>query len=130
MAVKGARVVGSVVAGFPSPSEQYLEPTLDLNDYLIRHPAATFFVRVDGDSMKDAGIFEDDLLVVDRSLQPANGDIIVAAVDGDFTVKLYRTGATGVSLCPANVAYPVIRLKPGQELDYFGKVIGVVRKRP
>ena len=91
MAAK-SRVAGSVVAGFPSPAEQYLEPPLDLNELLVKRPAATFFVRVDGDSMINAGIHDKDLLVVDRSITPANGDIIIAAVDGEFTVKTYRTG--------------------------------------
>ena len=79
-------------AGFPSPAEQYLEPPLDLNELLVKRPAATFFVRVEGDSMIGAGIRDKDLLVVDRSLTPANGDIIIASVDGEFTVKTYRTG--------------------------------------
>ena len=126
-----ASVVGSVAAGFPSPAEQYLEPPLDLNEKLVRHPAATFFVRVAGDSMIGEGIRDGDLLVVDRSLTPANGDVIIAAVDGEFTVKTYRvtlkTGEDGrrhrvVTLEPANPNYPAIELKPGQELDCFGKV--------
>ena len=89
---KKAQVAGSVAAGFPSPAEQYLEPPLDLNELLVKRPAATFFVRVQGDSMINAGIRDKDLLVVDRSITPANGDIIIAAVDGEFTVKTYRTG--------------------------------------
>ena len=87
-----AKISGSVVAGFPSPAEQYLEPPLDLNELLVKRPAATFFVRVEGDSMIGAGIRDKDLLVVDRSLTPANGDIIIASVNGEFTVKTYRTG--------------------------------------
>ena len=71
-----AKVSGSVVAGFPSPAEQYLEPPLDLNELLVKRPAATYFVRVQGDSMIDAGINNGDLLVVDRSLRPAVGDVI------------------------------------------------------
>ena len=85
-----AQVAGSVVAGFPSPAEQYLEPPLDLNELLVKRPAATFFVKVEGDSMIGAGIHDKDLLVVDRSLTPANGDIIIASVDGEFTVKTLR----------------------------------------
>ena len=84
------QVAGSVVAGFPSPAEQYLEPPLDLNELLVKRPAATFFVKVEGDSMIGAGIHDKDLLVVDRSLTPANGDIIIAAVGGEFTVKTLR----------------------------------------
>ena len=85
-----ARVAGSVVAGFPSPAEQYLEPPLDLNALLVKRPAATYFVRVEGDSMINAGINPGDLLVVDRSLTPVDGDIIIASVDGEFTVKRLR----------------------------------------
>ena len=89
---KNAKVSGSVVAGFPSPAEQYQETPLDLNELLVKRPAATFFVRVQGDSMCGAGIHDGDLLVVDRSLRPADGDIIIACVDGDFTVKTLRLG--------------------------------------
>ena len=78
-----AKISGSVVAGFPSPAEQYLEPPLDLNELLVKRPAATYFVRVEGDSMSGAGISDGDLLVVDRSLRPADGDVIIASVDGD-----------------------------------------------
>ena len=97
-----AKISGSVVAGFPSPAEQHLEPPLDLNELLVKRPAATYFVRVEGDSLIGAGIRDKDLLVVDRSLTPANGDIIIASVDGEFTVKTYRTGmkAAAASVSP------------------------------
>ena len=88
-----AKVSGSAVAGFPSPTEQYQELPLDLNELLVKRPAATYFVRVEGDSMVGAGISDGDLLVVDRSLRPADGDVIIASVDGDFTVKTYRRAA-------------------------------------
>ena len=123
-----AKVSGSVVAGFPSPAEQYQEPPLDLNELLVRRPAATYFVRVEGDSMVGAGISDGDLLVVDRSLRPADGDVIIASVDGDFTVKTYRRDKSGVRLEPANPNYPVIRLRAGQELDYFGKVTACIHR--
>ena len=123
---------GSVVAGFPSPAEQYMEPPLDLNEYLVKRPAATYFVRVSGDSMSGAGINDGDILVVDRSLRPADGDIIIACVDGDFTVKRFRKEGTGtgrtIKLVAANPNYPDIVLKPGQELDYFGKVTACIHK--
>ena len=127
MAAK-AKVSGSVVAGFPSPAEQYQEPPLDLNELLVKRPAATFFVRVQGSSMTGAGINDGDLLVVDRSLRPASGDVIIACVDGDFTVKTYRRDKDGVRLEPANPDFPVIRIKPGQELDYFGKVTACIHR--
>ena len=79
-------------AGFPSPAEQYQETPLDLNELLVKRPAATFFVKVQGDSMIGEGIRDGDLLVVDRSLRPASGDVIIACVDGDFTVKTLRVG--------------------------------------
>jgi len=150
-----ARVSGSVVAGFPSPAEQYQEPPLDLNELLVKRPAATFFVRVQGDSMIGEGIHDGDLLVVDRSLRPASGDIIIACVDGDFTVKTLRLGngergmgngkigngesgmgngereigiGREVRLVAANPNYPDIVLKPGQELDYFGKVTACIHR--
>ena len=100
-----AKVSGSVVAGFPSPAEQYQEPPLDLNELLVKRPAATYFVRVEGDSMVGAGIH-----------------------DGDFTVKTYRRDKSGVRLEPANPNYPVIRLRAGQELDYFGKVTACIHR--
>ena len=131
-----AKVSGSVVAGFPSPAEQYHEQPLDLNELLVKRPAATFFVRVQGDSMIGEGIHDGDLLVVDRSLRPASGDVIIACVDGDFTVKTLRVkgkreegiGKREVWLEPANPAFPIIKLKPGQELDYFGKVTACIHR--
>ena len=132
-----SQIAGSVVAGFPSPAEQYLEPPLDLNELLVRRPAATYFVKVEGDSMTGAGINQGDLLVVDRSLTPADGDIVIAAVDGEFTVKRYRTGfKTGAdgrkrrfaALEPANPAYPTITVQRGRELLMFGKVTAVIHR--
>ena len=128
-----AKVSGSVVAGFPSPAEQYQEPPLDLNELLVRRPAATFFVRVQGDSMIGEGIHDGDLLVVDRSLRPASGDIIIACVDGDFTVKRIvfsreSGGRARTRLVAANPAYPEIVLSPGQELDFFGKVTACIHR--
>ena len=121
------KLSGSVVAGFPSPAEQYMEPPLDLNELLVKHPAATYFVRVSGDSMTGAGINDGDLLVVDRSLRPADGDIIIACVDGDFTVKVLKM-SEGVRLEPANLNYPALALEKGQELDYFGKVTACIHR--
>ncbi|MBP5544714.1 MAG: translesion error-prone DNA polymerase V autoproteolytic subunit [Kiritimatiellae bacterium] len=139
MAKGKPKVSGTVVAGFPSPAEQYQEQPLDLNELLVKRPAATFFVRVQGDSMVGAGINDGDLLVVDRSLRPVSGDIIIACIDGDFTVKRYWERGTGngeqgtvnggaqkIWLEPANPKYSSIVLKPGQELDYFGKVTACI----
>lgn len=123
-----ASVVGSVVAGFPSPAEQYLEPPLDLNAFLIHRPAATFFVRVEGESMIGVGIHDGDLLVVDRSLTPANGDVVIAAVDGEFTVKTLRKAGRNIALEPANPKFPTITFTSGQEVQLFGKVTAVIHK--
>ena len=121
-------VTARCCAGFPSPAEQYQETPLDLNELLVKRPAATFFVKVQGESMIGEGIHDGDLLVVDRSLRPASGDVIIACVDGDFTVKTYRRDKSGVRLEPANPNYPVIRLRAGQELDYFGKVTACIHR--
>ena len=108
-----AKVSGSVVAGFPSPAEQYLEPPLDLNAPPGERPAATPSLRAPGDPTSGPGTPASDLLVVDRSLRPADGDVITASVDGDFTVKTYRRDKDGIRLEPATPAYPVIRLRAG-----------------
>ena len=121
-------MASSVVAGFPSPAEQYVERPLDLNEWLVAHPAATYFVRADGDSMVGAGIRSGDLLVVDRALEPADGCVVIAEVDGEFTVKRLRTGAEGVRLEAANPAYAPIRLAGEMELRVFGVVTAVVHR--
>ena len=123
-----SQIAGSVVAGFPSPAEQYLEPPLDLNEFLVKRPAATYFVRVQGDSMEGKGIYEGDLLVVDRSLDPRDGDVVIAAVDGEFTVKTLRKKGGKVGLQAANPKYPTIGLKGASELRRFGKVTAVIHR--
>jgi DNA polymerase V len=87
---------GCVPAGFPSPADDYVETPLDLNDFLIQNKAATFLMRVDGDSMKDAGILDGDLLIVDRAAKPGSGSVVVVAVNGEYTVKRLRRTAEGV----------------------------------
>jgi DNA polymerase V len=117
-----------VPAGFPSPADDYLESELDLNELLIQHPAATFFVRLAGDSMVNAGLFDGDILVVDRAEPASHGRIVVAVIDGDMTVKrLYSQGAR-VELRPENPAYTPIVFDEGRELVIWGVVIGSVRQ--
>ena len=101
---------GTEPAGFPSPAEDYLETPLDLHDFLIDNKAATFLMRVDGDSMRDAGILHGDLLVVDRAARPHNGCVVVVAVNGEYTVKRLRRGPDCVWLEPANPRYQLIRV--------------------
>ena len=116
-----------VPAGFPSPAEDYVEGSLDLNEHLIAHREATFFMRVQGHSMTGAGIQDGDLLVVDRSLEAGDGDIVVAVVDGELTVKrLWRRGGR-VRLLAENPAYAPIDLKDGQELAVWGVVTNIIR---
>lgn len=117
-----------VAAGFPSPADDHVEKRLSPSDYLVKNESATFFVRVKGDSMIDAGIFEDDVLVVDRSRVPQIGDIVLAVLDAEFTVKTLGQSKQGARLIPANKNYPVIEVKEGQTFDVWGVVTGSMRK--
>jgi DNA polymerase V len=118
----------SVPAGFPSPAEEYLEKRLDLNEHLVARPEATYFVRVSGDSMIGAGIHHGDLLVVDRSLAPKPGNVIIALVDGEFTVKRLRRTAIGLELAPENPEYDSIPLSEETDFQVWGVVLHVVHK--
>ena len=101
-----------ISAGFPSPADDHIEGKLDLNRHLVRRPAATFFIRAQGESMKDAGIFDGDLLVVDRGIAPRTGDIVIAVLHGELTVKRLAMTEAGSILSAENPAYPDIR--PGE----------------
>src|SRR5690554_5472149 len=116
-----------VSAGFPSPAEDYVEKTLDLNELCIQHPAATFFVRVQGESMVDAGIYPGDVLVVDRSLRAAHGDIIIASLESEMTVKQLHLTPPPVLLLPRNSAYPPITIAGDMVMEVFGVVTNVIR---
>ena len=113
-------------AGFPSPADDFLEGHLSLDDYCINKPAATFFLRASGDSMIDAGIFPEDLLVVDRSIRPKNGDIVIAVVDGDLTVKRLIRKGKRLYLWPENEQYRPILIRKDQELHVWGVVTYVI----
>ncbi len=104
------------------PGEDYLETPLDLTEYLIENKAATFMMRVDGDSMRDAGILDGDLLVVDRAAKLVNGSVVVVAVNGEYTVKRLRRCPDCVWLEPANPRYQPVRVGIGEELHVFGVV--------
>lgn len=114
-----------VSAGFPSPAQDYVETTLDLNELLIQRPAATYFVRADGDSMLEAGIHSGDILVVDRSLEARQGDIVIASVEGELTVKELQLSPF-CSLLPRNPAYRPIVIPDGAALELFGVVTNVI----
>jgi len=115
-----------VPAGFPSPAQDYVEKTLDLNEQLIAHPAATYFVRVQGDSMIGAGIEDGDLLIVDRALEPKHGDIVVAGFFGELTVKRLEL-TPEIRLVPMNDLYPVISVPEATDLDIHGVVVHAVK---
>jgi len=118
----------SVPAGFPSPADDYIEGQLDLNEYFVPHPSATFYVRVTGESMTGAGILPDDILIVDRSLDAVHDSIVIAVVNNELTVKrLYKRNGR-IELRPENPAYPVIQLDQEMELTIWGVVSGVTRK--
>ena len=116
-----------VSAGFPSPAEDYVERTLDLNELCIQHPSATFFVRVQGESMIDAGIFPGDVLVVDRSLQARHGDVIIASLASEMTVKQLHLTPPPVKLLPRNANYSPIVIDDESVMEVFGVVTNVVR---
>jgi len=120
--------LANVQAGFPSPAENDLDKTLDLNELLIAHPAATFFVRVAGESMRNAGIFSGDILVVDRSLEAVDNKIVLAIVDGEFTVKRLKICEGRISLVPENPAYPILEIKQGSDFQVWGIVTYVIHK--
>ncbi|MBC5783594.1 translesion error-prone DNA polymerase V autoproteolytic subunit [Ramlibacter sp. USB13] len=121
-------VQGTVRAGFPSPADDFAEKRHDLNDLLITHPAATFFWRVRGTSMHGAGVADGDILVVNRALDPVHGDIVVAEVDNDFTVKYLHRRAGRVKLVAADPTFPDIVPREGQVLTICGVVTAAIRK--
>ena len=116
----------SVAAGFPSPADDYIEVGLDLNELLIRHPSSTFFLRVSGDSMQGAGIQHGDLLVVDRSLEARPGLIVVAVLDGAFTLKRLARHRGRLRLEAANSAYPPLELHQCGDVQIWGVAIHVI----
>jgi DNA polymerase V len=118
----------SVSAGFPSPADDYIEDRLDLNQLLVNNKAATFFLRVKGDSMVNAGIHHGDIIVVDRSLQPVHRSIVVAVVDGELTVKRLISGSGITELHAENSKYAPICLQEGQELTIWGVVTSSVHQ--
>lgn len=116
-----------IPAGFPSPADDHMEMRLDLNEHLVQNPASTFFVRVEGDSMIGAGIFPNDILIVDLSLEPSDGNVVIAMVDGDFTVKRLKMRAQKqITLMPENERYEPIVIKDGMDCNIWGVVTNVI----
>ncbi len=116
----------SVEAGFPSPADDHLEGSLDLNSYLIKHPAATFFVRVSGESMIGAGIYNNDILVVDRSIKPSNGSVVIAVLDGQLTVKRLENIRGKIILKPENNKFQPIQISESNDLTIWGVATSVI----
>jgi len=115
-----------ISAGFPSPAEDYLDRKLDLNEHLVKHPAATFFVKVDGESMIKAGINHGDILIVDRSLEPADKKIVIAGIRGELTVKRIRRLQGRLYLMPENENFAPIEVSEDSELQIWGVVTSVI----
>ncbi len=120
------RVLGQVEAGFPLPAEEELSDTMSLDEYLIRNREATYMLRVSGESMRDAGILPGDMVLVDRSLTPVAGDIVIAEVDNEWTIKYFRKEGGLIFLEPANKKFPIIY--PKEELKIAAVVKSVIRK--
>ena len=127
-ALKIPLVTSRVAAGFPSPAGDFIDKTLDLNEFLIRHPAATFFVRVEGESMIECGIHPGDILIVDKALEPADGNIVIAALDGDFTVKRFRAREGKCFLLAENPAFAPLEITGEMRLEIWGVVTYVIHK--
>ena len=118
----------AVAAGFPSPAEGELQHKLDLNELCITNPVATYFVRARGESMRDAGILDGDILVVDRSLEARSGSVIIASLNGEFTVKILEKSGKRVRLLPANPDFRPIDITPESGAEYFGVVTCVIHR--
>lgn len=115
-----------IAAGHPAPTDDHIDQQLDLNEYLIKNPAKTFLVKVSGLSMLDAGIHENDILIVDRSISPTDGKIVVAAVDGQLTVKRIMHKDNKLYLMPENQNFHPIEIKEGNEIHIWGVVTNVI----
>jgi len=116
-------------AGFPSPADDYVEERLDLNKYLIKNPASTFFARVSGDSMIGSGIYDGDILIIDKSIQPNANSIVVCAIDGEFTIKrIKKIDKNTIYLMPDNPDFPPIKVSRDNDLIIWGVVIYSIHK--
>lgn len=126
---------GGIRAGFPSPAQDYISETIDLNRVLVKHPSATFYARVTGDSMEEEGIADGDLLIIDKSLQAEHGDLAVCCLNGEFTLKRLRycDGGARMQLMPSNRRYRPIDVTPDDDFMVWGVVTHTVktnRRRP
>ncbi|MCM1504948.1 MAG: translesion error-prone DNA polymerase V autoproteolytic subunit [Muribaculum sp.] len=118
---------GGVRAGFPSPAQEYVNERIDLNKALIPHPAATFFAKVEGLSMVEEGIDEGDIIIVDRSIDPEDGDLAVCCIDGDFTLKRIKAQRGKIFLMPSNHKFRPIEITEDNEFKVWGIVIHTIK---
>lgn len=116
----------AITAGFPSPADDHLDLPVDLNEYLVKHPAATFYVRVQGDSMDGAGIHQGDLLIVDRAESYGTGSIVLAVLDGEFTVKKLMKKNESLYLLSSNTAYQPIKIEAESDFKVWGVVTYII----
>ena len=126
----GLLLKNTVCAGFPSPAEDLGAQRIDLTTLLVTHTQATYFLKASGHSMVEAGIFDGDIMVVDKAIKPRHGHIVVAVVDGDFTVKRLYQRAGRVKLRAANVTFPEIVPKEGQTIEVWGVVTATIKRFP
>jgi DNA polymerase V len=124
----GLPIAENIRAGFPSPAEEYIERAFDLNKELIKNPSSTFYGRVRGNSMVDAGINEGDILVIDKSIYPNDGKKAVCYIDGEFTLKTLRVTKDGIYLVPANSEFTPIKITPENEFMVWGIVTYIIHK--
>jgi DNA polymerase V len=120
----------SVAAGFPSPAEDHMVKRIDLMEQLIRHPQATFLLRIRGESMREAGIFDNDVVLVDRAISPRSGHVVVAIVDGEFVCKTLWQRAGRIKLKAANPTFADINPKDGQTVEVWGVVVAAIKQFP
>jgi DNA polymerase V len=128
MPVECWHVEAAAQCGFPSPADDHTQRRIDLNEILLHQPAATYYMRVRGTSMRDAGIEDGDCIIIDRSLEARHGDVILAVIDGEFTVKTLFKRNGKVSLKAANPLFPEITIREGQELSVWGVVTWVIKQ--
>jgi len=125
---ESAPLVEGIKAGFPSPAEDFAEPSLDLNRYVIKNPASTFYARISGSSMEGADIQDGDIVVIDKSLEPSNDSIAVCYIDGEFTLKRIKVDKDRVLLMPANPAFKPIEVTEDNHFIVWGIVTYVIKK--
>lgn len=120
---------GGIKAGFPSPAQDFMDLSIDLNKELVKHPSSTFYGRVSGDSMIDAGIYDGDILIIDKSLEPKDGDMAVCFIDGEFTIKYIKIEEKVIWLVPANENYKPIKATEDNDFLIWGIVTYSIKKQ-